>query len=145
MEKYLEEFLRAKLSPYKTALEAVPLEYRVSIAEDIRRVFVESIDAAVYKRESTFPDTLDGRLRFIYALTVQLGYDFGRLLVEKSGPHLRMGEDSVTVYSEVMALFGKDKERFRATLFEGLKYYILRDRLLRNVGIKPKHILAWLN
>lgn len=145
MKAYLEEFFREKIKPYQTAVESLPLETRVRIVEDIEHIFDKNIKARVNKEDLVITTSLDEKLNMIYTLTAQLGWDFGRLLQEKSGLHLRIGEDYAIIYSEVMALFGKDKDKVKAMIFEGLKYEILMDIILRYLGIGPKHISALLN
>ena len=143
MEAYLEQFFREKVVPYRVTIEAIPLENRIGMAEGIKCTLEENVDVGFKRQESlVLTDNIEKRLKQVYLKTAQLGRDFGVLIFEKSGPHLRIGEDYAIVYSEIMALFGEDKSQNQDMVLELVKEQVEKDRMLRAAGVKPHHIKA---
>ena len=60
----------------------------------------------------------------------------GKLLLGKSGPHFRIGEDYAEIYSAIMSLFGEDKNEIKLVLLREFEPNISKDRTLRE-AIRP--------
>ena len=134
MVTYLEQFLRERVEPYRIYVECLPLGWRIEIREEARRALIEGVNAAFYQKASIVPSTLEERLNRLYELTARLGVDMGRLLLDKSAPCFRIGEDYAEIYSAVMGLFGQDKNYIKSILLKEFEPNIAKDRIRRSIA-----------
>ena len=146
MTAYLDRFIEEKIIPYKRAIQELQLPTNLSLIETIDSIIEANLGLVLDKKHSLFVpkrESVDDSTQRLYSLTGQLGRDLGIFIFGISMINLRMGEDYAELYSEIMAVFGADKERVKQQMLEELKEDIAKDRKRR--VLRQDYMQALLN
>ena len=134
MSNYIEDFIGRKIVPYRIEIQHLQLPKDPNLVKTIDTIIEANFRQLLDRKEGIVVPEQNAKelaMTRAYVLTARLARDLGILLFSASLGNFRMGEDYAELYSEIMSIFGADKEQIKLQKLKEYAEEITGDMLIR--------------